>query len=99
MQVATAFVDGRLPKPSSLLLGSGGGTSRGTGYTPGPAVMVQVRFFFGGGRVRHGCVCHSSAGCGRERGEGCTQFVHGRCRMTIDPRFPTMPGRSNSDFH
>ena len=25
---------------------------------------------------------------------GCTQFVHGRSRMTIDPRIPTMPGRS-----
>ena len=24
---------------------------------------------------------------------GCTQFVHGRNRMTIDPRIPTTPGR------
>ena len=32
-------------------------------------------------------------------GEGGTQFVHGRSRMTIDPRIPTMPGRSTSDFH
>ena len=31
-------------------------------------------------------------------GGGCTQFVHGRCRMTIDPRIPTMPGRSTSGF-
>ena len=30
---------------------------------------------------------------------GCTQFVHGRSRMTIDPRTPTMPGRSMSGFH
>ena len=36
----------------------------------------------------------------RERGEGGrTQFVHGRSRMTIDPRIPTMPGRSMSGFH
>ena len=28
-----------------------------------------------------------------------TQFVHGRSRMTIGPRFPTMPGRSTSGFH
>ena len=32
-------------------------------------------------------------------GEGCTQFVHGRSRMTIDPRIPTMLGRSTSGFH
>ena len=30
---------------------------------------------------------------------GCTQFVHGGSRMTIDPRIPTMPGRSTSGFH
>ena len=33
-----------------------------------------------------------------ERG-GCTQFVHSRSRMTIDPRIPTLPGRSTSGFH
>ena len=32
-------------------------------------------------------------------GGGGTQFVHGRSRMTIDPRIPTMPGRSTSGFH
>ena len=32
-------------------------------------------------------------------GGGCTYFVHGRSRMTIDPRIPTMPGRSTSGFH
>ena len=25
--------------------------------------------------------------------------MHGRCRMTIDPRLPSMPGWSVSDFH
>ena len=25
--------------------------------------------------------------------------MHGRTRMTIDPRIPTMPGRSMSGFH
>ena len=30
---------------------------------------------------------------------GCTQFVHSRIRMTIDPRIPTMPGRSASGFY
>ena len=29
----------------------------------------------------------------------CNQFVHGCSRMTIDPRTPTMPGRSMSGFH
>ena len=28
-----------------------------------------------------------------------TQFVHGRSRMTMDPRIPSMPGRSMSVFH
>ena len=32
------------------------------------------------------------------RGGG-AQFVHGRSRMTIDPRIPTMPGRSTSCVH
>ena len=31
-------------------------------------------------------------------GVGCTQFVHGRSRMTIDSLIPTMPGRSMSGF-
>ena len=30
---------------------------------------------------------------------GCTQFVHGRSHVTIDPGIPTMPGRSTSGFH
>ena len=30
--------------------------------------------------------------------ERCTPFVHGRCRMTIDPSIPTLPGRSTSGF-
>ena len=32
-------------------------------------------------------------------GGGCTQFELGRSRMTINPRIPTMPGRSTSGFH
>ena len=36
---------------------------------------------------------------GEGRGAGGTQFVHGSCRMTIDPRIPTKPGRSASVFH
>ena len=31
----------------------------------------------------------SRSGCG-----GCPQFVHGRSRMTVDPRIHTIPGRS-----
>ena len=34
------------------------------------------------------------------RGWGvCTQFVHGRSRISIDPRISTLPGRSTSAFH
>ena len=32
-------------------------------------------------------------------GGGCTHAMHGRSRMTIDPRTPTMPGRNTSGFH
>ena len=43
---------------------------------------------------------HGLLGRGERGGEGGgTHFVHGRSRMTIDPRFPTMPGRSTSGFH
>ena len=35
-------------------------------------------------------------GGGGARGD--TQFVHGRSRMTVDPRIPTLPGRSTSGF-
>ena len=35
--------------------------------------------------------------CGK--GGGGTQIMHGRSRMTIDPRIPAMPGRSTSGFH
>lgn len=81
MQVATAFVDGRLPRASSLLLGSGGGSSsRGHSYTPGPAVMVQVRFRSlsfgpGGWEEGSGVEADSCAGCvtgagGRGGGRG-----------------------------
>ena len=38
-------------------------------------------------------------GVGDGGGAGCTQFVHGLSRATIDPRIPTMPGRSTSGFH
>ena len=32
-------------------------------------------------------------------GLGCTHVMHGRSRMTIDCRIPTIPGRSMSGFH
>ena len=34
-----------------------------------------------------------------EKEEGVTRAVHGRSRLTIDPRIPTMPGRSTPGFH
>ena len=30
---------------------------------------------------------------------GRTQFVHGRSRITVDPRIPILPGRGMSGFH
>ena len=32
-------------------------------------------------------------------GRSVLSFVHGRSRMTLDPRIPAMPGRSTSAFH
>ena len=29
----------------------------------------------------------------------CAQFVHGRSRMAVDPRIPTMSGQCTSSFH
>ena len=34
-----------------------------------------------------------------QSGGGCTQFVHGRSRMAIHSRIPTLPGRSTSGFN
>ena len=34
---------------------------------------------------------------GRE-GEGCTHVMHGRRRITIDPRISTLPGQSTPGF-
>ena len=58
------------------------------------------------GVMRSGGWClrgqESGGGTGK-RGGGkgvreCIQFVHGRSRMTVDPRILTMPGRSTSAF-
>ena len=39
-------------------------------------------------------------GSGRgARGGGAIDIMHGRSRITIDPRIPTIPGRSTSGFH
>ena len=43
-------------------------------------------------------LCHPVA-FSMEGGGGCTRFVHGRSRTTVDPRIPTIPGRSTSGFH
>ena len=60
----------------------------------------QLAYLFCSGRAREKSPTreHPVFSCGR----GCTWysiFMHGRSRMTIDPRIPTMPGRSTSGFH
>ena len=50
----------------------------------------------------HACITNEQwFGARGARGGGgeCSQFVHGRSRMTIDPRIPTMSGRSTSGCH
>ena len=44
-------------------------------------------------RNRPFCYCRGQAG-----GGGVFIIMHGRSRMTMDPRIPTMPGRSTSGF-
>ena len=61
----------------------GGGKGRDGGRGYQPRQLLRLLQISGGG----------------EGGGGGTQFVHGRSRMTIDPRIPTMPGRSTSGFH
>ena len=34
-----------------------------------------------------------------EKGGRVLMIMHGRSRVTVDPRIPTMPGRSTSGFH
>ena len=53
--------------------------------------MLSLRTPVNGKEMLYAC-----AGVG---GGGGTPLVHGRGRMTIDPRIPTMPGQSTSGFH
>ena len=58
------------------------------------SVVQKIHYF-----AEKCCRCLSKRLTQTTVGGGCTQFVHGRSRMTIDPRIPTMPGRSTSGFH
>ena len=51
-----------------------------------------------GGRI-HLCFFFTGRGGGILDRRDVLDVMHGRNRMTIDPRIPTMPGRSMSDFH
>ena len=61
-------------------------------------VVEQYRGGGGSGSGGARAILGGGAGGGAGGGGG-TQFVLGRSRMTIDPRIPTMPGRSTSAFH
>ena len=69
-----------------------GGRGEGAGGVEGGGEARQERR--GGGRWRK----EGESEGGKGRG-GCTQFVHGHSRMTIDPRIPTIPGRRTLGFH
>ena len=66
-------------------------------YIP-PEYFVVQRGKGRGGDTRYKPVRYKEAGRGGGGWRGCTQFVHGRRSMTIDPRIHTMPGRSTSGF-
>ena len=59
-------------------------------------------FFFRGHSYVRALAHAFTCACARKRGKrggGLLIMMHGRSRMTIDPRIPTMPGRSTSGFH
>ena len=56
-------------------------------------VQIVIRPMFEG-LLRRAAVARA-----RRPGGGILIFMHGRSRMTLDPRVPTMPGRSTSGFH
>ena len=63
--------------------------------TPSPSPFTRSRnclFFFADLFITYFTLYVSRVGGG-------TQFVHGRSRMAIDPRIPTMPERSTPGFH
>ena len=64
----------------------GGQTKRKPSYAPKTKYWILKR------------ECCDSSCPGLAGGGGCTQFVHGRNHMTIDPHISTMPGRSTSGF-
>ena len=60
--------------------------------------LVSDHFFQRGKRRRALWFFNMDAARRRGGGGGGSQFVHGRSRVTIDLRNPTMPGRSTSGF-
>ena len=50
-------------------------------------------------KLREGLAASCLKSLVRREGGACTQFMNGRSRMAVDPRIPTMPGRSTSGFH
>ena len=48
---------------------------------------------------QEGAPSNEQSACRTEGGRGVLIVMDGRSRMTIDPRIPTMPGRSMSGFH
>ena len=50
------------------------------------------------GKEGEGCCAYCMFMSTGKKTGGCTQFVHGRSRMAVDPRIPTMPRRNTSGF-
>ena len=75
--------------------------SENEGATPTEAVVDREKARDRGGTKdgERGEGGSETRGDGGGGGGGGAQFVHGRGRVTIDPRIPTMPERSTSNLH
>ena len=62
---------------------------------------MQIKKGTRGGDKRRGGNWRFRVPCsiGGDKEKGGTPFMHGGSHMTIDPRIPTMPGRSTLGFH
>ena len=59
--------------------------------------MLFCARLYGANNVSNGNNVIISAICKCTEG-GCTHVMHGRSRITIDPRIPTLPGRSVAEI-
>ena len=83
-------------RPRALFSPAFGLPTHGTDAASHSVCIGHVQVFCG---ERGGGIRPQAERRRKGRGGGCTSVMHGRSRMTVDPRIRTMPGRSTSGFH